>query len=76
MDQSTAEVVDKQKRTSGDESLGTDSEGLSSKENNARRRVWRKIDIFVMPAITIYYFLAFLVRGGVCSTVVCANESK
>lgn len=75
MDQSTIEVTDKGKRTSGDEPLGTVSEGLSSKESHAKSRVWRKIDVFVMPAITVYYFLAFLVRRGVYLTSLCTNES-
>lgn len=52
-----------EKRTSSESSLG----GFDVVENPAMEaRVWRKLDLRVLPVVAMFYFLSFLV----CSTLV------
>jgi len=34
-------------------------------EKDMEKRVWRKLDFYVVPIVTMYYLLSFLVSGGI-----------
>jgi hypothetical protein len=40
----------------------SDDKAPDASDSEMGRRVWRKLDLYLLPVVTMFYFLSFLVR--------------